>query len=582
VLSLALVPLVALAACSPPPPSPPGIDVADAPVRLVDFAKGRRDLAVTLVVDTRPALDPAVATQTFRFGSAPRASVLALGVGIEPTGAPAAWRAEVVLERDGAEPTTLLDLDVDAGTTRWHDRRIALEPDVLAGATLTLRATARGEQAKGMRRLVWGDPMLLPQPAARKPSVILVSLDTLRADHVGPRADGRPSLTPQLDAFAAASTVFTQAYAPSTWTLPSHVALLWGRHPTILDRARADLKKPLTEAVGVVAPLAETFRDAGWVTAAFTGGGWMSPNVGLRPQHGFGRGFDRFVAYPVPTTAHPGECVPARFDGTVVFGWATAWLREHADDPFFLLIHTYEPHDRCPFITPGTLDFDALATQPERLAELRRYYEELVGRTDALVGTLRAALAETGLDQRTIVAVTSDHGEAYFEHGAASHGCRVPPWDELARVPLVVHRPGASPGRVDAPVALVQVAPTLRALAGIDGGPPADGPPLPDLGIASGAAPELVHSGCGDLLAVRAGRHKLLTSRAGTVPEQLFDIDADPGERRDLAAERPDVTATLRAAASAYWAAGGAPASGTVPGVDPQLREQLRALGYAQ
>ncbi|MCW5891097.1 MAG: sulfatase [bacterium] len=576
-----LVLLLFVAACAspPPPPPPPLIAIGTTPERLGAFADGRQQLSVALGIETRPVLDPAVATQSFRFAAVPHASVLALGLGVEPTGAPAAWRAEVVLTRADDTSTTLLDETLEATPQRWNDRRLELAAGELSDATITLRATPQGEPVPDGRRLVWAEPLLLPRVPAARPSVILVSLDTLRTDHVGPRPDGRPSLTPQLDALGAASTVFAHAYAPSTWTLPSHTALLWGRHATILDRARADLKRPLTEAVGPVASLAESFRDAGFVTAAFTGGGWMSPKMGLRPGVGFASGFDRFVAYPVPT-AHPGQCVPARFDGDAVFHWATAWIREYAADPFFLFIHTYEPHDRCPFVAPGRLDFDDIATQPERVRALRTYYDTLVGRTDALVGRLRETLAASGLDDRTVLAITSDHGEAFFEHGVGGHGCTVAPWDELARVPLLVHRPGGAPARVDAPVALVQVAPTLRALAGVDG-PPADGPPLPGLDIPGGTAPALVHTGCGEHLAVRAGPHKLMTTRSNTEPDRLYDLVADPGERDDLAPSRPDTARALRAAADAYWESGGPPADDEVPDVDPTLREQLRALGYA-
>lgn len=576
-LLLALV--LAVVACSPPPPPP--IAFGDAPLRLVDVGQGRRNLAFTIVVDTRPALDPDVAEQVFRFAAAPRAGVLQLGLGLEPGRPSATWRAEVVLTRPDGTTRTLLDETLDRTTERWQDRRLDLPAGELAGSTLTLRATARGEHADGVQRVVWGDPMLLPRPAAAKPSVILVSLDTLRSDHVGPRSGDRPTLTPNLDALAATSTLFTQAYSPSTWTLPSHVSLLWGRHPTIVDRVRADRKRPVPEVLGAVAPLAETFRDAGWLTAAYTGGGWMSPSVGLAPEHGFRRGFDRFVAHPIPS-AHPGECVPARFDGPAVFEWASAWIREHAEDPFFLLVHTYEPHDRCPFLTPGTVDFDALVARPDRVRELQAYYEELVRRTDALMGTLRRTLAENGLDTRTVLAVTADHGEGFFEHGTGGHGCEVPPWEEVARVPLLVHRPGGTPTRVEEPVALVQVAPTLRALAGLDG-PPADGPPLPGLGIPGAAAPELVYTGCGDQLAIRGGTHKLITSRDAKVPDRLFDMTSDPDERRNVAASEPEILRRLRAGAADYWAAAGPPpADGTVPGVDPKLREQLRALGYTQ
>ena len=157
------------------------------------------------------------------------------------------------------------------------------------------------------------------------PSVILISIDTLRADRLGSYG-AVTNETSTLDRVAKQGIVYERAYSPSSWTLPSHRSMLTGRYP-------ADVSTD-TQSV------AEIFRAGGYATAAFTGGGVVSE------RWGFDRGFDTFYAYEHPSA--PSEfCPPGRFDGAEVFKRARAWLHDSGPQPFFLFIHTYVVHDRC-------------------------------------------------------------------------------------------------------------------------------------------------------------------------------------------------------------------------------------------
>ncbi|MCW5892637.1 MAG: sulfatase [bacterium] len=552
------------------------------PVRLDGQAGEQAIRAVRLGSEVRPTLPPGASSIVYPLADAPNAPTLWVGLGLEPKGDAARWRAEVRIERDGVPPATFLSESI-ATSGAWRDLRLPLEPTISQDARLVLYATLEEASGDSPRRLLWGDPVLLPEQPLARPSVILVSLDTLRADHVGSRLKGR-SRTPRLDAFAAEAVRYTHAYSPSHWTLPSHVSLLWGRHPGVLDRVKAADGLAPPDVLGPVASLAERFADEGYLTGAMTGGGWMSNTLGLGPWHPFSRGFDVFKSFEVPHQK-AGECDPRRFDGDTVFGWAEEWVRTQAEHPYFLFVHTYEAHDRCPFFPPGDDAGLVWRYDAERQPKLLAYYDELVERTDALFGRLLDAVAASGQADRTIIAVTSDHGEAFFEHGAGGHGCGIRGYDELTRVPLIV-RPAkdtAAPAIVAAPVSVVQMAPTLTALAGIADGPPFDEPPLPGLDIRGGRAPDAVVVQCEDQLAVRSGSYKLLSDRRRRRPDQLYDLAADPGETVDIATRPGTVHPTLAAVAEAYWATLDGAAGIVRPSdVDAETRKQLHALGYVE
>jgi arylsulfatase A-like enzyme len=403
-----------------------------------------------------------------------------------------------------------------------------------------------------------------------------VSIDTLRADFTGPygRATAR---TTALDRLAREGTVYEQAYSPSTWTLPSHVSLFFGSNlpetPAILRRdARIAADTSIADR-----SLATILRGAGYLTAGFTGGGFLDWPFDLP------RGFDTYFAFQQPPRT---ACAAERFDGATVFARALVWLRTNHQRPFFLFVHTYDVHDRCPFMP----DVDAVGAWPElsaaRNRELLAYYDGLISATDQRLAALLDTIDELGLRDSTLLIVTSDHGEAFSEHDARGHGCDMRPYEELSRVPLLLRFAQRVPAgaRVATPISLIDVAPTALALLGLPSEAWMQGRLLPDLGLAaapSGDRPVYVH--CGDALAVRRGPFKLITSRAARYPDELYDLAQDAHEQHKLA-DHDTERAQLRADAAQFWtqAVGlsSPPPWAPAQQLDESTKERLRALGY--
>jgi len=337
--------------------------------------------------------------------------------------------------------------------------------DAYAGRAVTLELRCRsGRDALGFA----GAPRVLGSDAtparAAPPSVVLVSLDTLRADRVGPRPDGS-TLTPRLDALAARGARFTHACSTSSWTLPAHVSIMTGQHPLVHGVLDSDRRiDPRNSSL-----LARRFRARGYATAAFTAGLFVDP------RFGFGEGFDAYsVRDPcgIPRDAAAPEAArDAQVDATP--RRAFSWLRRHADAPFFLFLHTYFVHEyedaahegqdaeRCALLECAT------ARDPAAIAELARRYDACVREVDRdFVGPLLDLLDELRLGERTIVAVVSDHGEEFLEHGGFRHGLTL--HDEVGAVALLLAGPGVPRGATIAdPASLVDVAPTLARLSGL-------------------------------------------------------------------------------------------------------------------
>src|SRR5262249_45044224 len=154
----------------------------------------------------------------------------------------------------------------------------------------------------------------------------------------------------------------------------------------------------------------------------------------------------------------------------VVFDRAERWLRDNAARPFFLFLHTYDVHDRCPVWPAGIGGYEPWPDPgPAGRKKLVDYYDSLVERAGTLIAGLLDDLSSLGLSDRVVIAVTGDHGEGFWEHGYYGHGCVFTPYESLVRVPLIVRAGRDVPrrGRIDAPVSAVDVAPTLLALAGL-------------------------------------------------------------------------------------------------------------------
>ncbi len=476
------------------------------------------------------------------------------------------------------------------GETGWRRRSIDLQ--ALAGRRATLRIEARFD---GPRRLFLEEVTiehLTPapeRPAPPPPQVLLISADTLRADSIARLGDPGGSALARL---AAQGERFERHYAGASWTKPSHADLLTGYGAGV--HGVLGFEDPIDPSVPT---LAERFRAAGFATA-----GLVHDCVWLDPKFGFDRGFESYRSVPW------GFAQEMRA--------ASNWMAAHRDRPFFYFLHLFEPHsdfDVLPYEAPGS-DHDEVerrfgvpaygcregACASELLAAinegtieplpgeaeiLRFLYDRGVERVDSMLFRLFANLEAAGLFEDLLIVVTSDHGEAFLEHGLVNHGTS---WEEVMRVPLIVKWPrDERAGTVrETPTASIDVAVTLLAAAGIEAGD------LPGADLRTRRDDRPVFAGTYERVVV-AGTLKGIFPSPGDGPARLYDLAADPGERRDLAVERPEDLARLRRLLDAQTAAdlrererlaaaaGRRERDAARPALTPEERARLRALGYA-
>jgi arylsulfatase A-like enzyme/Tfp pilus assembly protein PilF len=406
--------------------------------------------------------------------------------------------------------------------------------------------------------------------ATRAPrNVLLITIDTLRADHVGAYGWTR-ARTPTLDRLAREGVAFDRAYAAAPITLPSHASILTGRYPP--GHGSRDNGMRVSDAVPT---LATELRARGFSTAAFVAA------FPLDHQFGLDRGFDVYG----DRLGHEPDGRPANErPASQVIDDAIAWLHLHAARlppdrpapparPFFLWVHLFEPH--APY---GRADTGRPVVDR---------YDEEVATADRETGRLLAALGPAA--DETLIVVAGDHGEAFGEHGEFAHSIFV--YDTTLRVPLIVCCPAASSGRgetargvrVADPVSLVDVAPTvMRALGGqmngadgVDLAPALGGSPLSSRELYAESFAPLIEFGWAPLRAVRSGPWKYI---AAPRPE-LYKVDDDADERVELAAGQPAIVQRLDPRVGRY--AGPALPKSLAPTADPQAAERLRALGYS-
>ena len=424
----------------------------------------------------------------------------------------------------------------------------------------------------------------------RPPNVLLYVVDTLRAAALA--AYGNPVVdTPAADALAAEGALFERAYAPSSWTRASLATVLTGLHPRSHGvRGRSGLLAAALET------LPERFADAGYAT----GGIIANPNVGS--AFGFDQGWDAYVELYARRDVGRVTSRELAVRSDVVTDRAIAWL-DAAPEPFFLFVLPIDPHwpyeppagfDRYGGAYDGPLRDDlkgalAMKLTPADRARVRSLYDGEVAANDAAFGRLMRHLRDRGLDGRTLVVFTSDHGEEFWEHGRTFHGKAL--FEESIRVPLIVRDPGRIRAglRVETPVGLVDLAPTLLSLAGLPVPDDLDGRPLPTGETREGRA---VHAGLaldehhGE--ALLAPPWKLLLDPT-TGRRWLFHLERDPRESHDLSEEAPDradalfrrMTARIvKAEARRTHLVGDAHAIVPDDAVPEATREALKALGY--
>jgi arylsulfatase A-like enzyme len=390
-----------------------------------------------------------------------------------------------------------------------------------------------------------------PAPAGPAPaSFLLVTIDTLRADRLGCYGD-REALTPRLDALAREGVVFDAAFSHSPLTLPSHATLFTG----LLPPAHGVRGNGTFALAPSVPTLAEQLKARGRPAAAFVGGFPLSRRFGLA------RGFDD---YDDALDRAPGVHFEfAERRGAAVAAAARTWLLAHRG-PVFVWVHLFDPH--APYDPP-----------PEFRG--RDPYRGEVAAADAALGALLDVW--DARPEESVVVVSADHGEAFGEHGEESHSLFV--YDTTLRVPLIVRARGIAPRRVAEPVGLVDVAATLLDLSG---SPPTlpgtslrpllEGRPFPARPLYAETLAPRLDFGWSDLRSLRDGGLKYIRAPR---PE-LYDVAADPGEARDLAAARPRDVARLEAALARLLDSAGE--KETRRALEPDAAERLRALGYVQ
>jgi len=409
-------------------------------------------------------------------------------------------------------------------------------------------------------------------------NLVLVMIDTLRADRLSTYGYERPT-SPILDKLAETGIRFEDTLAQSTWTKTSVASLLTGTYPAKNRISRFHHGVP----DGATLP-AEILRQAGFRTVGVWRNGWVAPNFG------FHQGFDIYLK-PEPRAGdfqlNPSATTLGGTDQDVIAA-ATQFLRSAGDERFYLYLHLMDTHQ---YVYDGSVDFGTTYSD---------IYDQSIHWVDQNLGTLVAVLQREGLLKRTVLAVVSDHGEAFREHGSEGHARNL--YDETTRVPFVIVLPFRldEPIVVRTPVENVDVVPTLFDLLGLPALPEADGHSLVPLieAAAQGAEPPAPE---GDdaalrfsqldatwarpnddplpLVLIQEGRYRLHYRKG--MPPELYDAQTDPGEQHDLAAEQPERTRELLQKIGRYVEAPepswGGPSRVTISEMEAG---HLRALGY--
>ncbi len=452
-------------------------------------------------------------------------------------------------------------------------------------------------------RSFWVNPLYF-QKQDNSLNVILISVDTLRADHLGCYGYSRATSS-HIDTLASDGVTFVNAYASSPWTLPSHISLMTSLHGANHQVAYED------ESMDPSIPtLADVLRKNQFYCAALTGGGFVSA------QYGFSKGFN----------SYSDEGGILRQDSAEhLFHSTLRWLEREKDKGFFLFLHTFQPHS--PYACPPPyrsefLEEDArwrhidlisyLGGMPGIYRELPEndrqniidlYDGEIRYTDETLIGPLIATLKDMGLYDRTLIVFTSDHGEEFFDHHGWGHGHSL--YEESLKVPLIVKFPGSrfKGMKIEDTVPLVDIFPTILEEAGIeyadliiDGQslfPLITGEEKGDRGFLADVAANVLASRIPQRIAMSHGKEKLILNRKMSPedlgffisppsvldPVEFYDLARDPEERQNIVEDRSASANRIIRKIDEVYKAARKRKTGKMA-LDEELKKQLKALGY--
>ena len=510
---------------------------------------------------------------------------------------------------------------IDASLSRWAGRMVEIELSfesaagdaTLRWSRLRIEGTAPDESDEGRDAISRGPANLL-----------LVLVDTLRADRTEPYGPTRVR-TPNLARLAAGGVTFADAQSNASWTAPSVASMLSAVYPAVHGISGTGWMRSEDARVTALHEslpyLPEILRDAGYRTAAIV------KNPFFHQAFGFGRGFEE-IHELYKRRREIRESLPdPEAQADAVWDEAIAPLAA-SDEPFFVYLHELDPHHPYDPLPPYDALYPAEWTGDKELLRkpsfglvyrrnpavldgggedwLDSQYDGEVSFMDAYLGRLLARLDEAGLREETLVVFVSDHGEALADHGMVGHGGQL--WDELLRVPWILSLPGRLPAghRVDAPVELLDLAPTVLDLLGLEASlhPSFQGRSL--VPLLEGAPPAEERARFAQAVfgqnysydSVRFRNWKLIRKnptegkgegkekgRGEGVEHSLYDLDSDPGEERDLWKERRVVGNTLRSMLE--WrqrldADQRVESTEHTEALSPEMRANLQALGYLE
>jgi choline-sulfatase len=402
-------------------------------------------------------------------------------------------------------------------------------------------------------------------PSKNRTSVIIISVDTLRADHLGCYGYDRLQ-TSAIDSLASGGTLFTQASAQAPLTLPSHVSLLTSTYPFsngIEDNGEILAPKAVT--------LASVLKSHGYSTAAFIGG------FALDQRFGLDQGFDLYDSPFDLSGAKEADPSDLKRPAEEVTSSAEAWLDKNSEKPYFLLLHLYDLH------TPYQLPVQKVGDVGSGGYDMELQY------VDDSLSQFLDFLRERGLFDKTLIVFLADHGESLGEHGEETHGYFI--YQSTLHVPLIIHWPAGtarlSP-RVNEPTSLLDVAPTVLQVLGLPIPPRFQG--RSQLEIEHSSSPQVLsgqyseslyahnHYNCSPLRSYRSGSYKYIDAPK---PE-LYDLDHDPQELNNLNRQRRSISISIHARLQSLLAKYPATQSSSPRILSSKTAEQLRALGYIE